>query len=130
MVGLTVGEGASVTVSGGSTHGGSWINDGGTLNITGGTFGNVSFRNNNGTIAISGGTFGAIQNFDASDEQSNIPPMLLLKSGYAFYDGDTVKDGSRRDHLIGVTVKEHTHTVENGACACGAAFVASVTKSE
>lgn len=74
VLGLTVGEGASVTVSGGSTHAGFWFNDG-TLTITGGTFGNVNFRNNGGTIAISGGTFSTIRNTGVS---SNIPPMSLL----------------------------------------------------
>ena len=111
------GAGASVTVSGGSMHAGSWINDGGTLNIEGGTFGSVRFRNNGGAIAISGGTFGAIQNLD--EDSSNIPPMLLLAQGYAFYTDNIVQDGSRNDCLAGVTVKEHTHTMVDNKCACG-----------
>ena len=115
VLGLTVGEGASVTVSGGSTHAGSWFNDG-TLTITGGTFGNVNFRNNGGTIAISGGTFSTIRNTGVS---SNIPPMSLLAPGYAFYKDNAVQDGSRHDFLQDVTVKEHTHTMVNSKCACG-----------
>ncbi len=116
VLGLTVGEGASVTVSGGSQHAGQWFNDG-TLNITGGTFGSVKFYNRAGTVAISGGTFGAITNNDAS---TTIPLMSLLADGYAFYDNnDTLQDGSKRDFLQDVTVKEHTHTMVNNKCVCG-----------
>ena len=118
VLGLTVGEGASVTVSGGSEHAGNWHNDG-TLNITGGTFGNVTFCNNGGTIAISGGTFSTIRNTDAS---ATIAPISLLAPGHAFYDTyneNTVKDGSKNTPLTNVTVKEHTHTMVNNKCACG-----------
>ena len=115
VLGLTVGKGAAVTVSGGSEHAGNWYNDG-TLNITDGTFGNVKFRNNGGTIAISGGTFSTIGNTDAS---STIAPMSLLAPGYAFYKDNAVQDGSRHDFLQDVTVKEHTHTMVNSKCACG-----------
>ena len=116
VLGLTVGEGASVTVSGGSTHAGFWYNDG-TLNITDGTFGGVKFYNNSGTIAISGGTFSTLQNFD--NTSSLIAPISLLAPGHAFYKDNTVQDGSRRDFLQDVTVKEHTHTMVNNKCACG-----------
>ena len=115
VLGLTVGKGAAVTVSGGSEHAGNWYNDG-TLNITDGTFGNVNFRNNGGTIAISGGTFSTIGNTDAS---STIAPMSLLAPGYAFYKDNAVQDGSRHDFLQDVTVKGHTHTMVNSKCACG-----------
>ena len=115
VLGLTVGKGAAVTVSGGSEHAGNWYNDG-TLNITDGTFGNVNFRNNGGTIAISGGTFSTIGNTDAS---STIAPISLLAPGYAFYKDNAVQDGSRHDFLQDVTVKEHTHTMVNSKCACG-----------
>ena len=124
VLGLTVGEGASVTVSGGSTHAGSWFNDG-TLTITGGTFGNVNFRNNGGTIAISGGTFSTIRNTGVS---SNIPPMSLLAPGYAFYKDNAVQDGSKIDSLQDVTVKEHTHTMVNNKCACGFSCTHTNTK--
>lgn len=116
----TVGTGAAVTVSGGSMHQGEWVNNG-TLNITGGTFGSVKFNNNNGTIAISGGTFSTLQNFDNTSDWP-IAPMSLLAPGHAFYDTyneNTVKDGSRRDFLQNVTVKEHTHTMVINKCACG-----------
>ena len=114
-----VGKGAAVTVSGGSMHQGQWINNG-TLNITGGTFGWVKFYNNSGTIAISGGTFGSLQNLD--NDSSQIAPMSLLAPGHAFYERyneNTVKDGSSRDFLQDVTVKEHTHTMVINKCACG-----------
>ena len=124
VLGLTVGEGASVTVSGGSTHAGSWFNDG-TLTITGGTFGNVNFRNNGGTIAISGGTFSTIRNTGVS---SNIPPMSLLAPGYAFYKDNAVQDGSKIDSLQDVTVKEHTHTMVDNKCACGFSCTHTNTK--
>ena len=124
VLGLTVGEGASVTVSGGSTHAGFWFNDG-TLTITGGTFGNVNFRNNGGTIAISGGTFSTIRNTGVS---SNIPPMSLLAPGYAFYKDNAVQDGSKIDSLQDVTVKEHTHTMVDNKCACGFSCTHTNTK--
>lgn len=114
-----VGKGAAVTVSGGLLHQGQWINNG-TLNITGGTFGWVKFYNNSGTIAISGGTFGSLQNLD--NDSSQIAPMSLLAPGHAFYERyneNTVKDGSSRDFLQDVTVKEHTHTMVINKCACG-----------
>ena len=120
----TVGEGAAVTVSGGSMHQGQWINNG-TLNITGGTFGSVEFYNNSGTIAISGGTFNTLRNYDNKSEWP-IAPMPLLAPGHAFYDiydENTVKDGSSRGYLQNVTVKEHTHTFENGKCDCGVAAI-------
>ena len=113
----TVGEGAAVTVSGGSMHQGQWRNNG-TLNITGGTFGSVRFYNNSGTIAISGGTFNTLRNF-GNESEWPIAPMSLLAPGHAFYKDNTVQDGSRRDYLQNVTVKEHTHTMVNNKCACG-----------
>ena len=112
----TVGDGATVTVTGGTGHAGNWCNDG-TLNITDGTFGAVKFYNNSGTIAISGGTFSTLQNFD--NTSSLIAPISLLAPGHAFYKDNTVQDGSRGDFLQDVTVKEHTHTMVNNKCACG-----------
>ena len=115
----TVGKGVAVTVSGGSMHQEQWVNNG-TLNIMGGTFGSVKFYNNSGTIAISGGTFSSLQNFD--NDSFQIAPMSLLAPGHAFYDRyneNIVKDGSSRDYLRNVTVKEHTHTMVNNKCACG-----------
>ena len=113
----TVGKGAAVTVNGGSMHQGQWSNNG-TLNITGGTFGSVRFYNNSGTIAISGGTFNTLRNFDNKSDWP-IAPMSLLAPGHAFYKDNAVQDGSRRDFLQNVTVKEHTHTMVNNKCACG-----------
>lgn len=112
----TVGKGAAVTVSGGSMHQEQWVNNG-TLNIMGGTFGSVKFYNNSGTIAISGGTFSSLQNFD--NTSSLIAPMSLLAPGHAFYKDNTVQDGSRKDYLQNVTVKEHTHIMVINKCACG-----------
>ena len=123
VYGVTVRDGASVIVSGGSMHEGNWFNDG-TLTITGGTFDSVSFRNNGGTIAIRGGTFGEITNENASGK---IPVMSLLADGYAFYGEDadekyTVLQDSRKTTLENVKVMDHTdHAFLNGACiACGA----------
>ena len=113
----TVGKGAAVTVNGGSMHQGQWSNNG-TLNITGGTFGSVRFYNNSGTIAISGGTFNTLRNFDNKSDWP-IAPMSLLAPGHAFYKDNAVQDGSIRDFLQNVTVKEHTHTMVNNKCACG-----------
>lgn len=117
VYGLTVLEGAAVTVKGGSNHAGEWIvSSGATLNITGGTFGEVQFTRN-GTIAISGGTFKSIKSYIAEELQ---PLMSLLDTQkvHAFYKGDNVQDGNATE-LADVTVKEHTHTMVNNKCACG-----------
>ena len=127
VYGLTVFEGASVTVNGGSNHAGEWVvASGATLNITDGTFGDVQFTRN-GTIAISGGTFQSIKSYIAEELQ---PLMSLLDTQkvHAFYKGDDVQDGNATE-LADVTVKEHTHSFENGKCDCGASYVASVTTS-
>ena len=121
---VTVGDGAAVTVTGGTGHAGGWYNDG-TLNITDGTFGNVKFLNNGGTIAISGGTFGTITNINGS---SSIPLMPLLADNYAFYQGDNAQNSTEKT-LTNVTVRPHTHSFENGKCDCGASYAASVTTS-
>ena len=117
VYGLTVLEGASVTVNGGSKHAGEWVVDSGaTLNITDGTFGEVQFTRN-GTIAISGGTFKSIKSYIAEELQ---PLMSLLDTQkvHAFYKGDDVQDGNATE-LADVTVKEHTHAMVSNKCACG-----------
>lgn len=114
----TVGDGATVTVTGGTGHAGTWYNDG-TLNITDGTFGNVKFLNNGGTIAISGGTFGTITNINGS---SSCPLMPLLADNYAFYQGDNAQNSTEKT-LTNVTVRPHTHSFENGKCDCGVAAI-------
>ena len=117
VYGLTVLEGAAVTVNGGSNHAGEWVVDSGaTLNITDGTFGEVQFTRN-GTIAISGGTFQSIKSYIAEELQ---PLMSLLDTQkvHAFYKGDDVQDGNATE-LADVTVKEHTHAMVNNKCACG-----------
>ena len=117
VYGLTVLEGASVTVNGGSKHAGEWVvASGATLNITDGTFGDVQFTRN-GTITISGGTFKSIKSYIAEELQ---PLMSLLDTQkvYAFYKGDDVQDGNATE-LADVTVKEHTHTMVDNKCACG-----------
>ena len=117
VYGLTVLEGAAVTVNGGSNHAGEWVvASGATLNITDGTFGDVQFTRN-GTIAISGGTFQSIKSYIAEELQ---PLMSLLDTQkvHAFYKGDDVQDGNAKE-LADVTVKEHTHAMVNNKCACG-----------
>ena len=117
VYGLTVLEGASVTVNGGSDHAGEWVvASGAALKITDGTFGEVQFTRN-GTIAISGGTFKSIKSYIAEELQ---PLMSLLDTQkvHAFYKGDDVQDGNATE-LADVTVKEHTHAMVNNKCACG-----------
>ncbi len=117
VYGLTVLEGAAVTVNGGSNHAGEWVvASSATLNITDGTFGEVQFTRN-GTIAISGGTFQSIKSYIAEELQ---PLMSLLDTQkvHAFYKGDDVQDGNATE-LADVTVKEHTHAMVNNKCACG-----------
>ena len=114
VYGLTVLEGAAVTVNGGSNHAGEWVvASGATLNITDGTFGDVQFTRN-GTIAISGGTFQSIKSYIAEELQ---PLMSLLDTQkvHAFYKGDDVQDGNATE-LADVTVKEHTHAMVNNQC--------------
>ena len=117
VYGLTVSEGASVTVKGGSNHAGELVvASSATLNITDGTFGDVQFTHN-GTIAISGGTFKSIKSYIAEELQ---PLMSLLDTQkvHAFYKGDDVQNGNATE-LADVTVKEHTHAMVNNKCACG-----------
>lgn len=125
VYGLTVFEGASVTVNGGSNHAGAWVvASGATLNITDGMFGDVQFTRN-GTIAISGGTFQSIKS-DIAEELQPLMSLLDTQKVHAFYKDDDVQDGNATE-LADVTVKEHTHSFENGKCDCGASYVASVT---
>ena len=117
VYGLTVFEGASVTVNGGSKHAGEWVvASGATLNITDGTFGDVQFTRN-GTIAISGGTFQSIKS-NRADELQPLMSLLDTQKVHAFYKGDDVQDGNATE-LADVTVKEHTHAMVNNKCACG-----------
>lgn len=117
VYGLTVLEGASVTVNGGSKHAGEWVvASGATLNITDGTFGDVQFTRN-GTIAISGGTFQSIKS-DIAEELQPLMSLLDTQKVHAFYKGDDVQDGNATE-LADVTVKEHTHTMVDNKCACG-----------
>ncbi len=127
VYGLTVLEGAAVTVKNGFNHRGRWsVDSGGTLSITGGTFKDVRFVNS-GTIAISGGTFDTITNSDAS---STIPLMPLLANGYAFYKDNAVQDSTAKT-MTDVTVGAHTHVPdEHGKCACGASIIASVKTAD
>ena len=122
VYGLTVLEGAAVTVKNGFNHRGRWsVDSGGTLSITGGTFKDVQFVNS-GTIAISGGTFEKISNNDTNTPQ---PLMLLLAKDCAFVNENNtsdVQDGTKTS-LTEVMVKEHTHTFENGKCDCGVAAI-------
>lgn len=122
VYGLTVFEGAAVTVKNGFNHRGRWsVDSGGTLSITGGTFKDVQFVNS-GTIAISGGTFEKISNNDTNTPQ---PLMLLLAKDCAFVNENNtsdVQDGTKTS-LTEVMVKEHTHTFENGKCDCGVAAI-------
>lgn len=123
----------------------------GSLAIQGGWIGDydgskLTCNGNSGAVTISGGTFSSLQNFD--NTSSLIAPMSLLAPGHAFYKDNTVQDGSKRDYLQNVTVKEHTHTMvinkcacgytcphtsvdANGACTvCGKQFAASITKGD
>ena len=117
VYGLTVLEGASVTVNGGSNHAGEWVVDSGaTLKITDGTFGEVQFTRN-GTIAISGGTFKSLKS-EIAEELQPLMSLLDTQKVHAFYKGDDVQDGNATE-LADVTVKEHTHTMVDSRCACG-----------
>ena len=117
VYGLTVFEGASVTVNGGSHHAGEWVvASGAALNITDGTFGDVQFTRD-GTIAISGGTFQSIKS-NIAEELQPLMSLLDTQKVHAFYKGDDVQDGNATE-LADVTVKEHTHTMVDNKCACG-----------
>ena len=125
VYGLTVFEGASVTVNGGSNHAGEWVvASGAALKITDGTFGDVQFTRN-GTIAISGGSFEKI----AVSGASAVSLSALLANGYAFYSTSGAYQSAEGTELSSVRVQKHTHAIgEDGKCTeCGAAFGASVT---
>ena len=125
VYGLTVSEGASVTVNGGSNHAGEWVvASGATLSITGGTFKDVQFVNS-GTIAITGGSFEKI----AVSGASAVSLSALLANGYAFYSTSGAYQSAEGTELSSVRVQKHTHAIgEDGKCTeCGAAFGASVT---
>lgn len=121
---VTVGDGAAVTVTGGSGHCGTWQAGSAAVTVTGGAFGDVTFANPS-NVQLTGGSFEKI----AVSGASAVSLSALLANGYAFYSNNTYTSADDQTPLSNVQVQRHTHSIgEDGKCTeCGAAFAASVT---
>ena len=121
---VTVGDGAAVTVTGGSGHCGTWQAGRAAVTVTGGAFGDVTFANPR-NVQLTGGSFEKI----AVSGASAVSLSALLANGYAFYSTSGAYQSAEGTELSNVQVQRHTHAIgENGKCTeCGAAFGASVT---
>lgn len=123
---VTVGDGAAVTVTGGSGHCGTWQAGSAAVTVTGGAFGDVTFADPS-NVQLTGGSFEKI----AVSGASTVSLSALLANGYAFYStsDNTYTSADNQTTLSSVRVQKHTHNIgEDGKCIeCGAAFAASVT---
>ena len=121
---VTVGDGAAVTVTGGSGHCGTWQAGRAAVTVTGGAFGDVTFANPR-NVQLTGGSFEKI----AVSGASAVSLSALLANGYAFYSTSGAYQSAEGTELSSVRVQKHTHNINaDGKCTeCGAAFGASVT---
>ena len=121
---VTVGDGAAVTVTGGSGHCGTWQAGSAAVTVTGGAFGDVTFANPR-NVQLTGGSFEKI----AVSGASAVSLSPLLANGYAFYSTSGAYQSAEGTELSSVRVQKHTHNINaDGKCTeCGAAFGASVT---
>ena len=121
---VTVGDGAAVTVTGGSGHCGTWQAGSAAVTVTGGAFGDVTFANPR-NVQLTGGSFEKI----AVSGASAVSLSPLLANGYAFYSTSGAYQSAEGTELSNVQVQRHTHSINaDGKCTeCGAAFAASVT---
>ena len=120
----TVRDGATVTVTGGSGHCGTWQAGSAAVTVTGGAFGEVTFADP-GNVQLTGGSFEKIAVSGASAGSLS----ALLANGYAFYSTSGAYQSAEGPELSSVRVQKHTHNIDtDGKCTeCGAAFAASVT---
>ena len=121
---VTVGDGAAVTVTGGSGHCGTWQAGSAAVTVTGGAFGEVTFADPS-NVQLTGGSFEKI----AVSGASAVPLSARLANGYAFYSTSGAYQSAEGTELSNVQVQRHTHSINaDGKCTeCGAAFGASVT---
>ena len=121
---VTVGDGAAVTVTGGSGHCGTWQAGSAAVTVTGGAFGEVTFADPS-NVQLTGGSFEKI----AVSGASAVPLSARLANGYAFYSTSGAYQSAEGTELSNVQVQRHTHSINaDGKCTeCGAAFAASVT---
>ena len=121
---VTVGDGAAVTVTGGSGHCGTWQAGSAAVTVTGGAFGEVTFADPS-NVQLTGGSFEKI----AVSGASAVSLSALLANGYAFYSTSGAYQSAEGTELSSVRVQKHTHNINaDGKCTeCGAAFGASVT---
>ena len=121
---VTVGDGAAVTVTGGSGHCGTWQAGSAAVTVTGGAFGEVTFADPS-NVQLTGGSFEKI----AVSGANAVSLSALLANGYAFYSTSGAYQSAEGTELSSVRVQKHTHNINaDGKCTeCGAAFGASVT---
>ncbi len=121
---VTVGDGAAVTVTGGSGHCGTWQAGSAAVTVTGGAFGEVTFADPS-NVQLTGGSFEKI----AVSGASAVSLSARLANGYAFYSTSGAYQSAEGTELSSVRVQKHTHSINaDGKCTeCGAAFAASVT---
>ena len=109
-----------LTVESGSFR---WIvesgsNSVGTITITGGTADEVKHTSAGVTFRLSGGTFKYVENIVSGK------PGDLLADNRAFFNRDRDNNfvngyDDKYQAISDVVVKEHTHSIEDGVCACG-----------
>ena len=109
-----------LTVESGSFR---WIvesgsNSVGTITITGGTADEVKHTSAGVTFRLSGGTFKYVENIVSGK------PGDLLADNRAFFNRDRDNNfvngyDDKYQAVSDVVVKEHTHSIEDGVCACG-----------
>ena len=88
----------------------------GTITITGGTADEVKHTSAGVTFRLSGGTFKYVENIVSGK------PGDLLADNRAFFNRDNnFVNGydDRYQAVSDVVVKEHTHSIVDGVCACG-----------
>ena len=88
----------------------------GTITITGGTADEVKHTSAGVTFRLSGGTFKYVENIVSGK------PSDLLADNRAFFNRDNnFVNGydDRYQAVSDVVVKEHTHSIVDGVCACG-----------
>ena len=123
----TVRDGATVTVTGGSGHCGTWQAGSAAVTVTGGAFGEVTFADP-GNVQFTGGSFEKIAVSGASAGSLS----ALLANGYAFYSTSGAYQSAEGPELSSVRVQKHTHNIDtDGKCSvCGKLLaVASVKTS-
>ena len=132
---VTVNDGCTLTIEGGTIDAAIIVNDGGKVNITGGSFekANGFGITNSDSISITGGEF--IQNALSTsyylksllgkDENGDYAYWYYqtrteTDSGYTYSDPITLADAEKTDNSVKLYVGSHEHAyVNDGTCVCG-----------